>query len=112
MMQETGLDAPPAVREATAQYRRDSDKIARFVDEMMEPDPHGEIRTEEAYQAYQSWCERNGHRAESMSNWKQAMEAHAEIKRKRPEGAGRDANRFWYVLGLKMKCGHLWSAVS
>lgn len=56
--------------------------------------------------------ERNGHRAESMSNWKQAMEAHAEIKRKRPEGAGRDANRFWYVLGLKMKCGHLWSAVS
>lgn len=36
LLQETGLDAPRTVREATAQYRRDSDKIARFVDEMME----------------------------------------------------------------------------
>lgn len=100
MMRETGLDAPPAVREATAQYRRDSDKITRFVDEMMEPDPHGEIRTEEAYQAYQGWCERNGHRAESMSNWKQAMEAHAEIKRKRPAGAGKTATPQTFILGM------------
>ena len=105
MMRETGLEAPPAVREATAQYRRDSDKIARFVDEMMEPDPHGGIRTEEAYQAYQGWCERNGHRAESMSNWKQAMEAHAEIKRKRPAGAPHSASKMAFVLGMKWRAG-------
>ena len=104
-MRETGLEAPPAVREATAQYRRDSDKIARFVDEMMEPDPHGELRTEEAYQAYQGWCERNGHRAESMSNWKQAMEAHAEIKRKRPAGAPHSASKMAFVLGMKWRAG-------
>ena len=100
MMQETGLDAPPAVREATAQYRRDSDKIARFVDEMMEPDPHGEIRTEEAYQQYQDWCSRNGHKAENMASWKQAMEAHAEIKRKRPAGAGKLATPQTFILGM------------
>lgn len=105
MMRETGLEAPPSVREATAQYRRDSDKIARFVDEMMEPDPHGGIRTEEAYQAYQGWCERNGHRAESMSNWKQAMEAHAEIKRKRPAGAPHSASKMAFVLGMKWRAG-------
>ena len=112
LLQETGLDAPRTVREATAQYRRDSDKIARFVDEMMEKDPNGEIRTEEAYRAYQDWCERNGHRAEGMPTWKQAMEAHAEIMRKRPAGAGRDANRVWYILGFRMRCGQLWSAIS
>lgn len=112
MMRETGLDAPTAVREATAQYRRDSDKIARFVDEMMEPDPHGEIRTEEAYQAYQSWCEHNGHRAESMPNWKQAMEAHAEIKRKRPAGAPHSASKMAFILGMKWGVGPGGSGIS
>lgn len=112
MMRETGLEVPTAVQEATAQYRQDSDKIARFVADALEPDPHGEIRTEEAYQAYQAWCALNGHRAESMASWKQSMEAHAEIKRKRPDGAGRDANRFWYILGFKKGCGQVWSPIS
>lgn len=112
LLQETGLDAPRTVREATAQYRRDSDKIARFVDEMMEPDPYGEIRTEEAYQAYQGWCERNGHRVESMANWKQAMEAHAEIKRKRPAGAGRNASPQTFILGMGLRCVQACAAIS
>lgn len=112
LLQETGLDAPRTVREATAQYRRDSDKISRFVDEMMEPDPHGEIRTEEAYQVYQDWCARNGHIAESMPTWKQAMEAHAEIKKQRPAGAGREASKLSLILGLKWGCGPMWSGIS
>lgn len=112
MMQETGLDAPLTVREATAQYRRDSDKIARFVDEMMETDPQGEIRTGDAYQAYQGWCERNGHRAESMATWKQAMEAHAEIKRKRPAGAGKMATPQTFILGLKWRSVQGCAAIS
>ena len=105
MMQETGLDTPAAVREATAQYRQDSDKIARFVADMLEPDPHGEIRTEEAYQQYQDWCSRNGHMAENMASWKQAMEAHAVVKQKRPLGAPHSAAKLWLVLGLKWKVG-------
>lgn len=111
MMRETGLDIPPAVREATAQYRRDSDKIARFVDEVLERDPHGEIRTEEAYQVYQAWCGRNGHRAESIANWKQAMESHAEIKRKRPSGADRNASPQTFILGLKLRCVQVCAAI-
>ena len=67
---------------------------------MMEPDPHGEIRTEEAYQQYQDWCSRNGHKAENMASWKQAMEAHAEIKRKRPAGAGKLATPQTFILGM------------
>ena len=109
MMRETGLDTPKAVREATAQYRQDSDKIARFVADMLEPDPHGEIRTEEAYQQYQDWCFRNGHMAENMANWRQAMEAHVTIRKKRPAGAGREASKLALILGLKWRCGPMWS---
>ena len=112
MMRETGLEVPPAVREATAQYRQDSDKIARFVADMLEPDPHGEIRTEEAYQKYQDWCSRNGHMAENMANWRQAMEAHVTIRKKRPAGAGREASKLALILGLKWRCGPLWSGNS
>jgi len=104
MFQETGLDMPPSVLEATEQYRKKSDKIARFVEEMMEPDPLGEIRTVEAYDAYQNWCARNGQYPESLENFKTDMSAHAEVKRKRPAGAGREANPLWYILGIKWRC--------
>lgn len=103
LIRETGFTSPAAVLEATAKYRQDSDKIARFVNEMMEPDPHGEIRTEDAYKAYQDWCWRNGQQPEGMPNWKQAMESHADIRRKRPNGAGREINPGRYIIGLKLR---------
>ncbi len=101
LMRETGFDPPAKVLEATAQYRQDSDKIARFIDETMERDITGEIRTEEAYKAYQDWCARNGHFAEAMPNFKQAMEGYAEIKRKRPNGAGKNVSPKTLICGLK-----------
>lgn len=110
-MQETGLTAPESVKQATAQYRQDSDKIARFVGEMMEPDITGEIRTEEAYQRYQEWCMRNGQHAEGMPGFKRAMEAHAEIRKKRPNGAGREASKISLILGLQWQCGPEWSGI-
>lgn len=103
MFRETGLDAPLSVKQATAQYQRDSDKITRFVEETMECDPSGEIRTEAAYQAYRDWCERNGHIAESMGTWKQAMEAHVTIRKQRPAGSGREASKLTLILGQKWK---------
>lgn len=103
-MRETGLESPEAVRAATASYQRSSDKIARFVEETMEPDPMGEIRTEEAYQQYQMWCARNGHRPEATPSFKQSMEAHTTVKRKRPNGAGRNANPMLLICGMKWRC--------
>lgn len=108
-MRETGLEPPEAVKAATASYQRASDKTARFVEEMMEPDPMGEIRTEEAYQQYQMWCARNGHRAEAMPNFKQSMEAHTTIRKQRPRGAGRTATKISLILGMKWGCGLVWS---
>ena len=104
LSRETGLDAPAAVLAATAQYQNDSDKIAQFVDEMMELDVTGEIRTEDAYRAYQEWCIRNGYRSEAFPGFKQGMEAHTTVKRKRPNGAGRGAAALNLILGLKWRC--------
>lgn len=103
LFEETGLDEPAAVRSATAQYQKDSDKISRFVDDMMEPDIMGEIRTEDAYREYQAWCSRNGQYPEAMPTFKQAMESHAEIKRKRPYGAGKSATPQTFILGMKWR---------
>lgn len=112
LSRETGLDAPAAVLAATAQYRNDSDKIARFVDEMMEPDVTGEIRTEDAYRAYQEWCTRNGQLPESMPNFKQSMEAHTTIRKQRPRGAGKAASKLSLILGQKWRGGPGWSGIS
>lgn len=112
MMKETGLESPEAVKAATASYQRASDKVARFVEETMEPDQTSEIRTEEAYQAYQDWCVRNGHRPEAMPGFKQRMEAHTTIKRKRLNGSRENANKFWFIRWMKWRMGQPGSAIS
>lgn len=103
LMRETGLTPPPAVQRATAQYQRDSDKISRFVEEMLVSELGSEVRTEEAYRAYQDWCARNGQAAEGMPSWKQSMGIYVEIKRKRPNGAGRDASQQRFILNMKLR---------
>lgn len=103
LMQETGFAPPAAVLSATADYQRDSDKIARFIDDMMELNLIGEIRTEDAYHEYQRWCLRNGQAPEGMPTFKQSMGAYAQIKRKRPNGAGRNASPCWYICGVSWK---------
>ena len=105
---ETGFDMPESVQSATDEYRKRSDKIGRFVSEMLEPDPQGEILTTEAYGAYSEWCRRNGHYAESMTNFKAEIAAYAEVKSKRPAGSGREAAKRWFVLGYKKVCGAAW----
>ncbi len=108
MLGETGFDMPESVQSATDEYRKRSDKIGRFVSEMLEPDPQGEILTTETYGAYSEWCRRNGHYAESMTNFKAEIAAYAEVKSKRPAGSGREAAKRWFVLGYKKVCGAAW----
>ncbi|MCI8855688.1 MAG: nucleoside triphosphatase [Clostridiaceae bacterium] len=106
LMQETGFAPPAAVLSATADYQRDSDKIARFIDDMMELNMIGEIRTEDAYHEYQSWCLRNGQAPDGMPTFKQSMGAYSEsivIKRTRPRGAGRNASPCWFICGVSWK---------
>lgn len=84
-----GLNPPAAVRTAVASYRKDSDKITRFVEDAMVADSLGEIRTSELYDAYKRWCRDNGHFAESSNNFKRGLEKTGiTIERRRPRTGG------------------------
>lgn len=55
-----GLDAPDAVRRATAAYRAESDPLAEFLDEATERDPDAEIAASDLYTHYRQWADRHG----------------------------------------------------
>ncbi len=61
--QREGLGAPPAVNEATAAYRQDSDLLATFLTECTLPREGATVRAADLYASYKSWCEANGEKA-------------------------------------------------
>lgn len=58
--QRQGLGMASAVKEATAQYRAESDILAAFLDERTEQGDGLKVRASELYAAYKEWCESNG----------------------------------------------------
>ena len=58
--QERGLQTPPAVLEATAEYRQESDLLAQFVAERCLTGEGLQVRSTVLYAAYQGWCRENG----------------------------------------------------
>jgi putative DNA primase/helicase len=66
---ESGLSDPPAVREATAEYRSEMDPISDFIADCVEEAP-GHIETARTmYEAYVSWSEANARRAVSQTKF-------------------------------------------
>lgn len=82
-----GLNPPRAVREATGEYEKDSDKIMQFMDERLETSVSSKTRTAVVYEAYRSWCEENGFHVENSKNFNKAIRSKADIKRGRPKGS-------------------------
>lgn len=103
LMRETGFEPPESVQSATEKYQHDSDKLTRFVEEMLEFDSEGEVRTEDVYREYRDWCQRNGQFADGYPAFKQGMEGYAQIRRKRPKGAGRSVNATAMMCGVQLK---------
>lgn len=102
LIEETGFDAPEEVVEATADYRKSSDKIGRFVDEEMEQDPLAETRTGEVYPRYKNWCERNGFFPENAANFKSSLSNIATVTKRRPRSGGEKAS---LLLGYRLRNG-------
>lgn len=95
-----GLQLPKAVQEAVEEYRKDSDKIARFTEECLEAIEGAEVRTQLVYDRYKEWCEDNGCRPESMVKFKQALDGFvATVERKRPAGGG---SKTTLLLGYRL----------
>jgi putative DNA primase/helicase len=99
MLNAEGLALPLSVKNATAQYHHDSDKIQLFLEDCMEQDGIAEERTSAVYERYRQWCGENGQYPESMKNFKQSLAAVAEVKRKRPRFGGEKTTM---VIGYKL----------
>ncbi len=102
MRQEQGFQEPQAVTLATAQYRHDCDKLARFVEEVLVEDDEGEVGTEDLYLEYKKWCIREGLHMESRTTFRRSLDLVGTVKRKRLKGAARDANKTTVLCGYRM----------
>lgn len=106
LLETEGFDEPAAVKAATREYAKDSDKVARFIEEYMEENPYGEILTDEAYRIYDGWCKSNGHFTESKATLKQSMENHGVIVKKvRPRNKSLGLNPRYMFLGYSWQAG-------
>lgn len=72
---QRGLDPVRAVKEATKEYRNDSDKIQKFIDECLEPAPGRNIQIKALYQVYSKWCTESGYGTDNKSNFIQDLKA-------------------------------------
>jgi putative DNA primase/helicase len=55
--QERGLDPPPIIKQATAEYRRDEDLLADFLDEFCFKSPGTRVGASDIYTAFRGWWE-------------------------------------------------------
>lgn len=63
-----GLTAPDAVKQATEDYRSDSDKIGNFIAECLTKTGKNS-KAGDVYKAYSDWCESNGFGCENKQNF-------------------------------------------
>jgi P4 family phage/plasmid primase-like protien len=88
LIHSEGLVIPESVKVAIEEYRKDSDKVARFTEDCLEKIDGAEVRTSAVYKAYTQWCEDNGCRPENSAKFNQALSSFATLERKRPKGGG------------------------
>lgn len=60
MWQDEGLEPPESVRNATAEYRHDSDTIGVFIEEECTVGDGLSVKSSTLYKGYEKWCEENG----------------------------------------------------
>lgn len=71
-----GLDEPESVQVATDAYQRESDAVARFLDECCLRNPHMHVTTAEAHDRWQRWAVADGAEPMSLKAFGQALDRH------------------------------------
>ena len=87
-LQTEGLVFPKSVKDATERYQHESDRMALFFEDNLVEDSAAEELTSTVYARYKGWCQENGCYPEGMKNFKQGLQAFAQIVRKRPKRGG------------------------
>jgi putative DNA primase/helicase len=57
--QKRGLDPPKSIVEATAEYRRDEDLLAQFLEDECFIEDHAQVNATDLYDCFADWFERN-----------------------------------------------------
>lgn len=69
----SGVEPVHAVITATEEYRKDSDKLQKFIDECLRYDPGKIVKIKLIYQSYAAWCKACGYGVENKSNFVQDL---------------------------------------
>lgn len=105
LFKKEGLDEPSDVKDATAQYRQDSDRVSQFIEAWLEEgtDAEGwpfETPAKAAYRVYSKWAEDMNYRPDNYKNFRAAMEKHHKIVTKRPRGGGEKTP---LIIGVQLR---------
>lgn len=106
LLRAEGFKEPASVREAIADYHQSSDAIGQFIADMLVQDANSEVRSKVAYDAFQKWCEYNGHSIGTQREFTEYFRSlsTATVKTKRPrEGGGATT----MILGYALKSADL-----
>ena len=79
-----GLEMPQAVKEATADYELESDKVGQFANLCLRHAKGEELRSVAVFDIYKRWCEANNIKALSQPNFKKEMEQRYVYEVRRP----------------------------
>ncbi|MBR3187561.1 MAG: bifunctional DNA primase/polymerase [Lachnospiraceae bacterium] len=103
MIRQEGFTEPAAVREATMEYRRKSDKLLQFLEDRTEQGAGFEVPLSELHSAFAAWCITTGVNSVSIPAFKEMLEERQLFtKRKRPAGSGRSGKKVMHVLGVRL----------
>lgn len=94
---ESGLGISPAIREATAAYREDSDPLADFIEECCNIGPREQSEVGALRDKYIGWASDNFERALSRKDFSRRLEAKGPQKKKH----GKNRAWTWFGIGLR-----------
>jgi putative DNA primase/helicase len=94
--QREGLGMPPAVRVATAEYRRDSDTLGAFIEDLCELGPHLEESATTLYEAYTRWCKDSGEYQLTLTTFGNRLQERGIT------GLKRGGKKYRVGIGLRM----------
>jgi putative DNA primase/helicase len=90
------LKAPPAILNATDEYRGEMDVIGNFLKERCVQRPGAAIRARELFQVYQDWCDENNEQATSERIFGLRLKELGMVQKRTSEA------RFWQDLAVQV----------
>jgi putative DNA primase/helicase len=103
MLRKDGFSMPPAVVQATEEYRRKQDKLLQFLEERTETGAGYEVPLMELHNAFGEWCSASGLVSVGVPRFRELLDERQLItKKKRPAGTGRAGKTAIFVLGLRL----------